>query len=139
MEKDELRGDVQKLTKELSERGERLRHLTATHKMLLEENNALVKEINELSASEEEFDRGIEQFKKMSIETENLRNMVDENEFITSEQLFMTQMKLEENGRKQLEIQIKDLAERLAIDNDLAKEYLKKYIISLEKELSEMK
>jgi hypothetical protein len=38
LEKDELRSDVQKLTKELSGRGERLRHLTATHKMLLDEN-----------------------------------------------------------------------------------------------------
>lgn len=51
----------------------------------------------------------------------------------------MTQMKLEENGKKQLEFQIKDLAERLATDNDLAKEYLKKYILSLEKELADMK
>ena len=59
----------------------------------------------------------------MSVETENLRNLVDENEFITSEQLFMTQMKLEENGKRQLELQIKDLAERLATDNNLAKEY----------------
>lgn len=34
LEKDELRSEVQRLTKELTERGEKLRHLTATHKML---------------------------------------------------------------------------------------------------------
>lgn len=77
----------------------------------------------EYSKNEQDYDKGIEEFKKMSVETENLRNLVDENEFITSEQLFMTQMKLEENGKRQLELQIKDLAERLATDNNLAKEY----------------
>ena len=86
LEKDELRGDVATLTKELSDRGERLRHLTATHKMLLEENCGLERQIAELSANEEEWDRGIQEFKRVSVETENLRNLVDENEFITSEQ-----------------------------------------------------
>ena len=36
-------------------------------------------------------------------------------------------------------IKIKDLAERLATDNELAKEYLKKYIIKLEKDLANSK
>lgn len=107
--------------------------------MLQEENNNLQKEINEYSKNEQDYDKGIEEFKKMSVETENLRNLVDENEFITSEQLFMTQMKLEENGKRQLELQIKDLAERLATDNELAKEYLKKYIVKLEKDLANSK
>ena len=105
--------------------------------MLQEENNGLQKEINEYSKNEQDYDKGIEEFKKMSVETENLRNLVDENEFITSEQLFMTQMKLEENGKRQLELQIKDLAERLATDNNLAKEYQKKYIVKLEKDLAQ--
>ena len=107
--------------------------------MLQEENNNLQKEINEHSKNEHKYDRSIEEFKKMSVDTESLRNLVDENEFITSEQLFMTQMKLEENGKRQLENQIKDQAERLATDNNLAKEYQKKYIVKLEKDIANAK
>lgn len=74
LEKDGLRGEIQKFSSELAQKTENLRNLTATHKMLLEENSQLMKEINTLSAQEDEFDKGIKEFTQMSRETENLRN-----------------------------------------------------------------
>jgi hypothetical protein len=47
-------------------------------------------------------------------------------------------MKLEENSKKQMDFQIKELADKMAVNKNLTKEYLKKYIKRLRIELDQL-
>ena len=44
-------------------------------------------------------------------------------------------MKLEENSKVQMEFQVRELGDKMAVNKALAKEYLLKYISKLEAEL----
>jgi len=136
IEKDRLKSEVQVLVKELVKKNDNLRRLTATYKMLLEENETLSKEVAELEKNEPAFDKTIEDYSRAMEEYENLRNALDENEFMKHEQLFITQMKLEENSRKQMELQVREIAEKMSTNKELAKQYLKKYVQYLEEQLA---
>lgn len=52
------------LVKELVKKNENLRRLTATYKMLLEENESLGREVFELEKNEPEYDRAIEEYSR---------------------------------------------------------------------------
>lgn len=136
VERDRLKADVQSLVKELVKKNENLRRLTATYKMLLEENENLQREISELEKNEPFYDKTIEDYSRAMEEYENLRNTLEEQEFTKQEQLFMTQMKLEENSRKQMEAHVRDVAEKMNSNKDLAKQYLLKYVQYLEEQLA---
>lgn len=103
LEKDQLRQDVAKLTSELVAKKEELRRLGATYKTLVEDNNSLDQRIKLLQKEEPKFDQTILEYNKLTEEYEYLRNVVEENEFTKHEQLFLTQMKLEENSKKQMD------------------------------------
>ena len=132
LEKDRLKGDIQILVKELVKKNDNLRRLTATYKLLVDENDALNREVAELERNESVYDNTIEEYSKAMEEYETLRNALEESEFNKHEQMFLTQMKMEENSRKQMEIQVRDIAEKMNGNKDLAKLYLRKYIAYLE-------
>ena len=132
IERDKLKGEVQSFVK----KNENLRRLTATYKMLLEENDNLQREISELEKNEPFYDKTIEEYSRAMEEYENLRNTLEEQEFTKQEQLFMTQMKLEENSRKQMEAHVRDVAEKMNTNRDLAKQYLRKYVQYLEEQVA---
>lgn len=134
--KDSLRGDIASLTTSLLVKTDRLRQLEATMMCLDEENKEKEKMIEEMRLHEDEWDREVEKHAQVAKEYELLRNLVDENEFIRQEQLWMTQMKLEENSQAQMEVQVREIGEKMAADRGLAKEYLEKYVKKLEDELA---
>lgn len=136
IEKDRLKAEVQSMVKELVKKNENLRRLTATYKMLLEENETLQREVSELEKNEGYYDKTIEEYSRAMEEYEMLRNALEEQEFNRHEQLFMTQMKLEENSRKQMEAHVRDVAEKMNSNKDLAKQYLRKYVQHLEEQLA---
>lgn len=138
LEKDQLRQDIAKLTSELVSKKEDLRRLGATYKTLVEDNNSLDQRIKLLQKEEPRYDQTILEYNKLMEEYEYLRNVVEENEFTKHEQLFLTQMKLEENSKKQMDFQIKELADKMAVNKNLTKEYLKKYIKRLRIELDQL-
>lgn len=136
LERDRLKTEVQSLVKELVKKNENLRRLTATYKMLVEENDNLQHEIAELEKNEPYYDKTIEDYSRAMEEYENLRHTLEEQEFTKQEQLFMTQMKLEENSRKQMEAHVRDIAEKMNTDKNLAKQYLRKYVQYLEEQVA---
>lgn len=138
LEKDKLRHDIGKLTRDLVNKNEKLRKLGATYKTLLEENNELDGKIRRLEENEHKYDKTINEHFRVMEEYELLRNMVDENEFLKHEEIFLTKMKLEENSRKQMDFQIKELGDKMAVSKKLAKEYLRKYVDRLEAELANL-
>ena len=138
MEKDILKIEISKLTSNLVQKNEQLRRLGATYKTLVDENHALEKKIKHLQKNEDKYDQAITEHSRVMEEYEMLRNVVDENEFAKHEQLFLTQMKLEENSRKQMEFQVKELGDKMTINKELAKGYLLKYIERLEAELTQL-
>ena len=136
LERDRLKEEVQTLEREFSKKNDHLRRITATYKMLLEENEQLTREVAELEKSEPLFDKTIEEHAAAMQEYEQLRTALEEHEFKKSEQLLLTQLRLEENSRKQMETQVRDIAEKMSSNQDLAKQYLKKYIQYLEDKLA---
>lgn len=133
-EKDRLKTEISSLVKELVKKNENLRRISATYKMLREENETLQREVDELQRNESQYDKTIEEYSRAMEEYETLRNAQEESEFNRNEQMFITQMRLEENSRKHMESQVKAIADQMAKDKDLAKRYLMKYVEYLEKQ-----
>lgn len=134
IERDRLKEEVQTLAKEFAKKNDYLRKITATYKMLLEENEQLAREVAELEKNEPLYDKTIEDHGAAMQEYEQIRTALEEHEFKRNEQLLLTQLRLEENSRKQMEAQVRDIAEKMNANTDLAKQYLKKYIQYLEEE-----
>lgn len=132
LEKDRLKQEVSGLIKELVKKNDNLRRLTVSYKLLVDENEQLIRDVAELEKNEQSYDKTIEEYSKAIEECEVLRNALEESEFMKHEQLFLTQMKLEENSRKQMEMQVRDIADKMSKNKDLAKQYLLKYIDYLE-------
>lgn len=136
VERDRLKEEVQTLVREFSKKNDSLRKITATYKMLLEENEQLTREVAELEKNEPLYDKTIEEHSAAMQEYEQVRAALEEHEFKRSEQMLLTQLRLEENSRKQMETQVRDIAEKMGANKDLAKQYLKKYVQYLEEELA---
>lgn len=136
LEKDHLRSEIASLTKQLVKKNSKLREMENVHACLMEENRELDKKLNELKKEEPVYNKIIKEHEKVEEEYELLKNLMDEQEFIKQEQMFVTRMKLEESSQAHMDFHIRDLVEKMAINKSVAKEYLQKYINKLEDELS---
>ena len=136
VERDRLQSELEESMKVLTAKRMEMMEKEMMYKVMVSENDKLKKELSEMEKREGEFDRVIEEFAKKSEAQEKMKASLSDSVIRKQEKVVVMQMNVEESGRRKMEVQAREIAEKMKTSKETAIQYLLKCVEFLEEEAS---